>query len=140
VTLPEVLTPEKCAEILQVTTLVVRRMCKRGEVPGARRVGRDWRIPAMAIGKLFELPGAGTSAPTMPLVSRGEEFTSAEAATILKVSERSVRGMCVRGELPGAHHLGSRWRIPATAVEKLFELAAGLQRPRGMNPSVYAGK
>lgn len=43
------LTAKEVAEILHVHYRTVRRMCDRGELRGAIRVGRDWRIPPSAL-------------------------------------------------------------------------------------------
>jgi len=39
------LTPGEYAGIYRVSVRTVTRMCERGEVPGAKKVGRQWRIP-----------------------------------------------------------------------------------------------
>ena len=44
--LPPMLTPEEVAEKLRVTSRHIRNLCDRGEIPGARKVGNLWRIPA----------------------------------------------------------------------------------------------
>jgi excisionase family DNA binding protein len=48
-----VLTPEQCAELLQVPPRTVREICARGEMVGrgrgARKVGRAWRIPESVV-------------------------------------------------------------------------------------------
>ena len=48
----EVLTPEEVAREIRVDEATVRRMCKRGELVGAFRAGRQWRIPAESLEKL----------------------------------------------------------------------------------------
>ena len=40
-----------------------------------------------------------------------EFVTPAELAKVLKCSERHVRALCARGEMPGAVRLGTIWRI-----------------------------
>jgi len=42
---PPMLRPELVAEKLDVTAQTVRNMCERGDIPGALKVGRQWRIP-----------------------------------------------------------------------------------------------
>lgn len=58
----EILTPDQAAERLQVPTKTVILLCARGEIPGARKVGRRWRIPAWGIARMFEGPVAHSEA------------------------------------------------------------------------------
>ncbi len=41
--LPEILTMQQAAELLQVSTRALQRMVKKGETPG-RQVGSQWRF------------------------------------------------------------------------------------------------
>lgn len=43
-------------------------------------------------------------------------FTIGEVAQGLKISEREVRKMCLRGLLPGAEHFEGAWTIPRSAI------------------------
>ncbi len=38
-------TPEEVASYLDVTPDTIRDLCRKGEIRGARQVGRQWRIP-----------------------------------------------------------------------------------------------
>ena len=38
-------SPEEVAEYYDVSPETIRRMCRDGQIPGAIRVGRQWRIP-----------------------------------------------------------------------------------------------
>ncbi|HYT36556.1 MAG TPA: helix-turn-helix domain-containing protein [Methylomirabilota bacterium] len=38
-------SPEEVAEYLDVTPETIRSLCRAGKIPGARQVGRQWRIP-----------------------------------------------------------------------------------------------
>ncbi len=38
-------SPEEVADYLSVSPETIRNLCRRGEIPGARQVGRQWRIP-----------------------------------------------------------------------------------------------
>lgn len=40
------LTVSEVAIKLRVAETTVRNMCERGDIPGVRRIGRQWRIPA----------------------------------------------------------------------------------------------
>jgi excisionase family DNA binding protein len=43
---PKYYSPEEVAEIFRVNAETIRKMCKDGKIPGARQIGRLWRIPA----------------------------------------------------------------------------------------------
>lgn len=45
----EYLTPDEIAERFRIHPRTVRRLCKRGDLRGAVKVGRQWRIPADAV-------------------------------------------------------------------------------------------
>jgi len=49
----EVLTPEEAAERLKIPRSTVIAMCAAGELVGARKAGRRWRIPSTAIDAFF---------------------------------------------------------------------------------------
>ena len=38
-------SPEEVADYLDVTPDTIRKLCRAGEIQGARQVGRQWRIP-----------------------------------------------------------------------------------------------
>ncbi|MFL5625946.1 MAG: helix-turn-helix domain-containing protein [Ktedonobacteraceae bacterium] len=40
------LTAEEVAKHFRVSPETIRRLCKDGKIPGARQIGRQWRIPA----------------------------------------------------------------------------------------------
>jgi len=44
--LDEILTTEEVAKHLKLPPSTIVLLCARGEIPGARKVGRRWRIPA----------------------------------------------------------------------------------------------
>lgn len=50
------LSPKKVADRLDMSVEVVRRWCRNGVVPGARKLrgGRQWRIPEWALSALLE--------------------------------------------------------------------------------------
>ena len=46
--LPETLTVDEVAAVLRISVQAVRRLLRRGELPGVR-VGKLWRIPRSAL-------------------------------------------------------------------------------------------
>ncbi len=46
--LPETLTVEEVAIVLRVSVQAVRRLLRKGEIPGIR-VGKFWRVPRSAL-------------------------------------------------------------------------------------------
>lgn len=42
-------TPEQAAVILQKHPDTVRRLCNRGKIEGARKIGGEWLIPRLSI-------------------------------------------------------------------------------------------
>jgi excisionase family DNA binding protein len=42
-------TPEQAAIILQKHTDTVRRLCQKGKIEGARKIGGEWLIPRSSI-------------------------------------------------------------------------------------------
>jgi len=51
-----ILTPQETAAILKVPRKTVVSLCARGLLPGARKVGRQWRIPRWALDEMFPQP------------------------------------------------------------------------------------
>lgn len=39
-------TAEEVADIYRVSADTIRKLCRDGKIPGARQIGRQWRIPA----------------------------------------------------------------------------------------------
>ena len=39
-------SPEEVATYFDVSVETIRRMCRDGEIPGVKRIGRQYRIPA----------------------------------------------------------------------------------------------
>lgn len=52
----EMLTPKETADHLRVTPRTVRNLIDRGEIAGAVKVGRQWRIPAAAVAAVLQTP------------------------------------------------------------------------------------
>lgn len=64
----DMITAAEAARKWNVTPRRVQDLCKRGEIPGVRRLGRAWMIPADA-----EYPGGQTEEPVFePLPRRGD--------------------------------------------------------------------
>ncbi len=39
-------SPEEVAEYFDVSPDLIRKLCNEGKIPGARQIGKLWRIPA----------------------------------------------------------------------------------------------
>ena len=39
-------SPEEVANYYDVTADTIRRLCREGKIPGAKQIGKQWRIPA----------------------------------------------------------------------------------------------
>lgn len=42
--MPELLTPDELAELLRLSPRTIYELLQTGEIPGAKKVGRAWRI------------------------------------------------------------------------------------------------
>lgn len=73
---PWLTVPEFAAE-LQMAERTVRALCARGEIPGARRFGRAWRINRAE----FETQPAAKPAAFVPLPIRGDVAGIAATST-----------------------------------------------------------
>lgn len=86
----EILTPKEVAAILKCSPATVNRMCDRGELAGAARIGvRFWRIPRSAIEAYFT-PRSSTSSST-PATSPASADAARALATQIPVTT-SARG------------------------------------------------
>jgi excisionase family DNA binding protein len=47
-------TPEEVAAILRLHPVYCRRLFTLGQIPGAIRLGRAWRLPAAALDRILE--------------------------------------------------------------------------------------
>lgn len=47
-------TTEEVAEILKLHPVFTRRLFTRGDIPGAIRIGRVWRLPAEALDEILK--------------------------------------------------------------------------------------
>jgi|SRR5579859_7979791 len=98
----------------------VRSLCAGGLVPGASKIGREWRIHWPTFYAALAGPG----------VPDGEVVTSAELARRLRVSSRVVRRASAApgtpGKLPGLQ-LGKTWlyALPAVHAQVGWSLDGG---------------
>ena len=49
-----VYTPDELALALHVPRKTIVALCRTGKLPGARKVGRGWRIPEAAVASFFD--------------------------------------------------------------------------------------
>jgi excisionase family DNA binding protein len=61
------LTAEEVARHFRVSSETIRKLCKDGKIPGARQIGRQWRIPSWFLER-DELPDTDDDddTPTRP--------------------------------------------------------------------------
>ncbi len=52
----ELLEPDEVAEVLKIPRKTAVELCRRGEIPGAKKVGREWRVPVWGLQQMFEKP------------------------------------------------------------------------------------
>jgi excisionase family DNA binding protein len=48
-------SPEEVASHFGVNAETIRKMCKEGKIPGVRRIGKLWRVPAEFLDRPLEL-------------------------------------------------------------------------------------
>lgn len=53
---PEYLTVQQVAKMLQFSSISIYRKLKHGDIPGAQRVGRTWRISRSVLEASFRQP------------------------------------------------------------------------------------
>jgi excisionase family DNA binding protein len=49
-------SPEEVAEYYDVTADTIRRLCREGKIPGAKQIGKQWRIPREYLQSTSNLP------------------------------------------------------------------------------------
>ena len=49
-------SPEEVAEYYDVTADTIRRLCREGKIPGAKQIGKQWRIPREYLQSTSTLP------------------------------------------------------------------------------------
>lgn len=52
----ELLEPDEVAVVLKIPRKTAVELCRRGVIPGAKKVGREWRVPAWGLQQMFEKP------------------------------------------------------------------------------------
>src|SRR5262245_11390511 len=53
IAIPDILTPDEAAELIKVPRRTILLMCERQDLVGARKAGRQWRIPRWSIDQYF---------------------------------------------------------------------------------------
>jgi excisionase family DNA binding protein len=71
-----VLTPEEVAERMKLAPKTVLLLCRRGELPGARKAGRRWRIPEHALAAYFSAESVGHASGHLASAPDGTEGRS----------------------------------------------------------------
>jgi excisionase family DNA binding protein len=54
-------TVEQVAELITKSAYTVRKMARNGRIPGARKIGRDWRFPHDKVARMIGAPAEGGS-------------------------------------------------------------------------------
>ena len=119
----DVLTAEEFAARVQIRRVhTVTDLCAAGVVPGASKIGHEWRVHWPT----FYAAVAGPGVPD------GEVVTSRQLARYLRVDERVVRRAAAApgtpGRLPG-FQLGKTWLHAMRAVNAM----AGWSQPGGQD-------
>jgi hypothetical protein len=84
----DLLTPQEAAAILKVSPKAVATMCARGNLPGARKVLRFWRIPAAALTEYFDIGSEQEEAHPRTGYAEQPSFGTAPAVEVAR-SERT---------------------------------------------------
>ncbi|MFH8350468.1 helix-turn-helix domain-containing protein [Streptomyces sp. NPDC018045] len=113
----DVMTVEEVATVMRVTPHHVRLLCREGDLPGAFKWGRTWRIPRAAA----EAKISGQRyTPDGPLFGAFPEvMTPREVADAMHSHPRQVRALADAGQLPGAFKWGPVWRVLRSCLEAL---------------------
>jgi hypothetical protein len=113
---PRVLTAYEVAPLRNAAHVTVRR--RSLALPGAIRIGRQWRYVRRILTDWLARPEAGTpdrGAVAAELVGgRPEMVMLQEMAGVLRVADLIVRRLVQAGELPGAFKFGGKWRCLRT--------------------------
>src|ERR1017187_5615096 len=122
-----VYTPDDLALALHVPRKTIVALCRTGKLPGARKIGRGWRIPQAAAASFFDADLPGTQAARVA----GDGGREGEA------SRRSVSRDEDRGERArGTNARRARGPRPAVAADRAAFLRScrWLLRPREGEP------
>jgi excisionase family DNA binding protein len=99
----EILTVDEAAARLKVTRRVVLRLCFLGRLPGARKVGRYWRVPSTAIAAFFGASSGEASEDAALDEDLEAPVAETEASTNsarTRRSQKARRAAHPRGALP----------------------------------------
>lgn len=66
----DIINSTEAGKLLGVNRKVVASMCQRKEIPFARKVGRDWKIPMRSLDEMFGLARDSDTAPRTEVVEQ----------------------------------------------------------------------
>jgi excisionase family DNA binding protein len=97
----DLLTPTEAATILKVSPKLVSCLCARGELPGARKVGRFWRIPEATLTEYFAA-GSAKDAPASDDAEEPEPKPVVQRARVEKKARKAPERRRILAGLRGA--------------------------------------
>jgi len=119
------LTDREAAVELGKHPRTIQRWCKAGALPGARKVGRSWRVPPAAI-----------RAAQLDHVFGSDEIERELRATTLAC--RTLTAELEEGRVRRAAPVSRNWRRIAREIEELREALEGLPNKPGEVPGWLA--
>jgi excisionase family DNA binding protein len=124
------LTDQRCARALGVSKRTVQRWCQAGELAGARKVGRSWRIPVEAL-REAELDAA--------LLDDHDQRTIRAATFLCGTLRKEWIDMRAFREETGEWYPSERnWVLIASEVQQLRWALTGLPEGPGEIPDELA--
>jgi excisionase family DNA binding protein len=109
---PSLLTGEEAAEWLGVTTETLYPLLSSQEVPGGRKIGREWRVSAEKLAKWFDGPEA-TELPTV--------YSAAHLAQKLRVPKQTVWRLLRSGTIP-SRKVGRAYAVSEQQLRSYLEV------------------
>jgi excisionase family DNA binding protein len=125
-----VLTAEQAAELLQLPISTVSQLCRQGRIPGAQKLGRQWRINESDVLGLFSEYLRPLDPPAFP----GVYFIQAGTAGPIKIGVASNIAKRFAQNQTGNHvecHLVGFLENADRATEQRFHLRSAEARLRG---------
>ncbi|MBX3161880.1 MAG: helix-turn-helix domain-containing protein [Deltaproteobacteria bacterium] len=135
------LTPEEAAHLLKLPRKTVVALCARGDIPGARKVGRQWRVPRWALAAMFRRSDDGQQTEEYrdvdPLQGQGQPRTSGVGGGDPVPAPRTEHSEGVRGarlegggeDLRGREALGVGARRRSTTSKRRAAILGLLRQP-----------